>query len=297
MDSRIRRWLEEHADRGQCTDCNDGQIDVFPGVTNDAGFTPIDPDIPAYHAPEPDVLGLLNRIAVATEANLSSDIPIVVTRVITLGAGPGEQSIMLPVNFRHIFIPDVPRPIRVFSGLGKAFYIASARPGQTIKATIPQQSNGITFEWDEGAINDQIVVILSGDEYDVSVMGSEQSNTVIAQPFANVVVPANGTVFSNVTGNTILDIRGKRRGFVYCSGNGLNAYNLIPYVSIFPTGPFGNVMASGANYGSGASVQATSVTQAKSVIFDCSGMSYLVVGITNLDTVNPQTFSVWMGAV
>ncbi|MGI8403362.1 MAG: hypothetical protein ACR2OE_01085 [Thermomicrobiales bacterium] len=141
--------------------------DAYPEVG--AGFEPPDPTIKALPRHEPSTIDLLEAIKNAVESAIQHDDPVYATRIVSAGAGAGEQAVYAARDFRHLFVPNVPRTVNVYAGVGRTFFLGQVTAGKSLNATIPIAVDGVFLVWQAGANNDQFTVYMTSEPLLVTI--------------------------------------------------------------------------------------------------------------------------------
>lgn len=151
--------------------------DPYPGVrdaTPETQFLPPEPDLVALPRHEPSAVELLEDI----RNSVKHDDQRVVWRTITqdLGTGTGEGSFDHPVQFRHVFIPSVPRNMFIWAGSSRNILLGYFTVGQRVSVSLPIPVDGISVAWESGASVVQFVAYLSSAKVDINVQNASEDN-------------------------------------------------------------------------------------------------------------------------
>lgn len=156
---------------GQTVSPNLGQLaiqgDPYPGVADEMEFIGFNPDKPAVEQHDDDIISILKdiRSAIRNPPKLN---PFWFERVLQLpNVDNGEMSVQSTEPFKHIWVARAPRVLNVYAGLGKSLFVGSLVVGESLRVSLPFQSQGVTLDWATAGGLHFVTVVLSSEKLEI----------------------------------------------------------------------------------------------------------------------------------
>lgn len=147
--------------------------DEFPGILGDFSPDPTvgaiypDPDTPAAPNPDDTVLSVLKRILNRLPVPRGGYVfDSQVQNIPQVGAV--ELQFQTDQAATWVRVGPAQRPMAIYGGVGRGFPMGTLVAGQILVGRIAPEWKGLTVITDVGAINDQVFVLFTDEEYKVT---------------------------------------------------------------------------------------------------------------------------------
>jgi hypothetical protein len=141
--------------------------DPYPGVADEMEFVGFDPDKPAVQQHDDDIISILKDIRNAIRNPVKLN-PFWFERILQLpNVDNSEISVQSTEPFKHIWVARAPRVLNVYAGLGKSLFVGSLSVGESLRVSLPFQSQGVTLDWATAGGNHYVTVVMSSEKLEI----------------------------------------------------------------------------------------------------------------------------------